>query len=1378
MAEDSIKSTLRPAWRLAIAIAAGLALAVMVLAWPAIVRGDPPPVITQVEVTSSKSPYFYSPPLADTGGSVYFNSLSGAGAGQLITVTVTVSDDDPIGFDGGPAFGSTPSTSVPTTQEGTTSTWSVTYTIGTGDASEPGVVFTVTDSLSATDTISINFIQDNVSPSLSSPTIIENSQYLYAVGNTGIYYGNAMATAVPFTITGSASDSGGVGLGRATFSTALGDTPPDDTTPITWTAIYTAGSTNEDQGTITVTVYDKVGNSVAQTYAYTRDTEPPGLVFNYMQVPDADSGNDGFDPDTGWEDDLTVEFAWSASTDPGGSGIAGYLLSSTPPVTSAFYTATSGSLTMIQDGLYDVNIRAQDNVGNLSDLNYVNYIHLDREAPVNGRLDLFEESGGQYLFIADYTDITTGTLFYNNAATSSFQVTADNTDPSFEWGGDYSQPWKAAFSPGWGQSLYEDPSSPYRNTYTIDSLEITDVFTVYFINKAGNVFSIPINAELDTSGPAITFTSVTTPDWDADGDTSDFTNYWYRTGGLTSGWEFATGVTSEQAGVDPSVGWAYWDHSTGTTYDQSQAAPGGDGTFAGVSDDPDGMVTVTVVLTDRVNNSGDVSMTLNLDKTPPVITPFGWDESSQYLYIIGDELFFSHQMPGAQEANLSGDAADNPGGSGLDRAAFSSEPNLASSPGPDGDPTHWSGDYTFASSSIQGDGLAVVTIYDHVGNNITGSFTYTLDETAPVVTVTNVTDPGYDPVPPEEDTEGNWYASSDFNGGSVGGGWDFNFTFDDSQTGSRSASADWDHSTDTTDRTDYNPGLDGQGTFSNVSNDADGVVTVTVRVEDNVGNVGSNSLNLRIDKAPPTITSGGWSESSQFLHADGTTLYFGHQMAGPQQATLSGQANDGAGSGLDVMAFSSEPNLAGSPIPDDTPANWSGNYTFDNSSDQGDGTVVVSLQDNLYQHLDLFGRPDSSDHVKTKAYTYVLDITPPTMPTNFTITTPPIVAGYYNTRSLNLSWSSSTDDIAGSGLEGYYLGTNNPPTGFYPPTTTATPFNTGSDGIMTLYLAAKDNVGNTSLTSTAPITVDTQGPISSMTISTEEAKRRFLVQWSADDVTTWPVNYDVQYQVNNGVWKPWLSATTATSQYFGPSAPETVEPTILFRFRVRARDYVNNVGGWHFSPIVSVTRRYVYVPAVLGNINLSIPFFISGDFESGNFAGWKVGGVLPHSIEEHPVFPPGGTPPNGGTYAALLGSPSYGCGSTPNVPVGQAYIKVYINVPTGGTPFLRFQYRVLSYDAGQTKSGDPWERLEVQVNNTTLERYGNPNYEGLSCSKLYDSQWKSAEFDLSAYAGKTVILTFSNVTHKETDPKYPAPEGMSYYNTYSYVDNIRIEVEP
>ena len=1477
MAEATKTQSLRSALKLTAAVAVGLLLTVMALAWPALAEGGTAPQITGVSVSSSKSGFFYSP-LTNTGGTVYFNNLSGEGAGQIITVTVTISDDNPTRFDGGYAFGITPTTSI-SNPDGT---WSVTYTIRVTDTSENGVVFTITDGDNLTDTIIITFTQDiadpavaftdvtdpqydsagdeldydgsnwyrtsaltagwsftaavtetgagydtglarwdhqsnpaddqtltptfngtdaltgtfaNVhtnadglvvaslvvtdrvgnrsspvtvtlnldgsSPVISSPAIIENSQYLYAVGNSGIYYGDDMTTTVPFTLTGSAGD-GGVGLDRATFSPALGDTPPDDSDPSTWEGVYDADSSNTDEGTITVTVYDKVGNSITQTFVYTRDTQGPGTIFNFNHVPDSDSGNDGFDPDLYHEDDLTIEMSWLAPIDSG-SGVAGYYLDVQSPPTSAPFqengaTGTvTGTVTVDHDADYRLYVMAMDNVGNLGSEGQFQFVTVSRTPPTGGRLDITEISGGEYLYIADATQITTGTLFYNNVATSSFRVAADASFP-FSWGeGVFG--WKVAFSPGWGESGMDEilyPSSEYTHTYTITPFETTDVFTVYYVNKAGNVLSIPINAELDTSGPAITFTGVTSPDWDADGDTSDYANYWYRPGGLTGGWSFTTTVVSEQAGVDPGVGRATWDHSLGTAYDQNQAAPGGDGTFTGVSGNPDGVVTVTVVLTDRVNNAGNVSMALNLDGTSPVITPTGWSESSDYLHILGGELFFSHMMPGAQTATVAGTAADNAGGSGLDHAAFSSEPNLAGSPADDTTPDNWSGDYSFTSSSTQGDGTVVVTVYDHVGNTVTTSFTYTEDATPPVVTINNVTDPGYDPDGDELNNTNNWYASADFDAGDNADGWAFYSGASDSQTGVRLITADWDHSNDADDQMGYNPGLDGDGVFGTdggnsgqaVNDDADGVVTVTVRVEDNVGNVGSDSLVLRIDNTPPTITSGSWSESSDYLHADGATLYFSHQMGSAQSATLGGTASDGTGSGLDTMSFSSESNLAGSPGSDNTPANWSGNYSFDSSSSQGDGTVVVTLNDHL-------------GHLVTGTYTYVLDITPPSTPGNFQITTPPVVPGYYNTQSLDLSWIASTDNITGSGLLGYYLDISNPPSGFYPSGTTSTSYDTGSDGVFTFYLMAQDNVANTSLTSTGPITVDTTGPLAAITATPEESERRFLVDWSAtSDATTWPVSYDVQYRIDGGAWTDWLMGTTATSAYFGPDDPITVETDTPYQFRVRARDYVGNQGSWVVSPGGQLTQKYVYLPLLLKNNDPSIPFFCNpSDFEAGTFEGcWKTSGALPSSVVTNPV------PPGGGSHAARLGSPSYGCGEDPVVPVGRATIQAYAAVPSSGTPYLRFDYRVYSYDTVRSSAGEWWDRLEVQVNGTPLARYGDPDPGNLSCGNRYDSGWQQGEFNLSAYKGQTILLTFFVENHYD-----------GYWNTYAYLDNIRIE---
>jgi len=1206
---------------------------------------------------------------------------------------------------------------------------------------------------------------------ISSPVITESSEYLYAVGNTGIYYGDDMPGPVTFSVGGNAVDTG-AGLYRATFSTALGDTPPADLTPANWQGSYTAASNNTDQGSIVVSVYDRVNNLVTRSFAYTRDVQGPGTIFNFAQVPDADSGNDGFAPDLEWEDDLTINVTWNPTNDLGGSGVAGYLLgaSSIPPV-SAFYTSPPGSLTMAQDGYYPVYIRGKDNVGNLGSQQPIagtGLIKVDQDSPVNGRLDIYEVSGGNYLYIADDTDITTGTLFYNHVMTSSFTVIADDTSPSFSWGAG-SQSWKVGFSPGWGETTKSEAfQSPLGHTYTITPFEVTDAFTVCFVNRAGNTLAIPLEAELDTSGPAITFTDFTPPNWDNSGV------LWYRTGALSGGWSFVTDVTGEQAGVAPTVGWAYWDHALGTAHDQERAAPGGDGIFTGLSGNPDGLVTVTVVLTDRVNNPNSVSMALNLDGSSPVMTPTGWSEGSEFLHLIGEDLYFSHMMPGGASATLRGSAADIPGGSGLHRASFSEEPNLAGSPDDDFSPGDWQGSYTFLAISTQGDGTAVVTVYDHVGNTITHSFTYVEDATPPVVTYTGVTDPGYDPDGDPFDYTGNWYAAPNFNDGPGNDDWAFYFDFGDSQTGIRGddALAVWDHSNDADDQV-YGPRLDlglgtGDGIFGtgggtsgkSVRDDADGAVTVTVRLEDNVGNIGFDSLRLGIDNTPPNILSGGWSESSPFLHANGPTLYFSHQMPGPQPATLSGQASDGTGSGLKDMSFSNEANLGlgNSPGPDTTPAAWAGVYTFTASSSAGDGTVVATLSDNLILS-------DNLKHQTTRTYTYVLDTTPPTTPTNFLITTPPVSPGYYNTRPLGLTWSASSDNPGGSGLLGYYLGASYPPSSFYSPTVTAADYDPGSDGVLHLYLVAKDRVSNSSLASTGPITVDTQAPVSHVQAFPEEPERRFLVQWGATDTTTWPVSYDVQYSVNDGAWTGWLTATTALTSYFGPNEPVLVDIGALYQFRVRARDYVNNVGAWGPPWRGGVRQRYVYLPIVLRNFDLSIPFAVFDGFETGAFVGWKAGGVLPQSVVPQPSPPA----PNGGVYAALLGSPGYGdgCGND-NIPVGQAFIKAYANVPASGTPYLRFDYRVLSYDTVRSQSGEWWDRLEVQVGDLPLERYGDPTpSKPVNLCIPYDSGWQQAEFDLSDYAGKQVVLTFFNENHVD-----------GWFNTYSYLDNIRIEVVP
>ncbi len=187
MAQDSRIWSLRPAWRLAIAVVVGLTLTAVTLAWPAIVRGDPPPEIIQVEVVSSQDTFFYVEALDDSGGTTYFNNLSGEGAGQIITVTVVVSDENPITFSGGFAFGIAPTTNI-STSYGVTSTWSVSYTIQSSHFTEDNVLFVIMDGHGDTDVVTINFFQDNTDPVLNlvdvtDPDYDPDGNELNATGN-------------------------------------------------------------------------------------------------------------------------------------------------------------------------------------------------------------------------------------------------------------------------------------------------------------------------------------------------------------------------------------------------------------------------------------------------------------------------------------------------------------------------------------------------------------------------------------------------------------------------------------------------------------------------------------------------------------------------------------------------------------------------------------------------------------------------------------------------------------------------------------------------------------------------------------------------------------------------------------------------------------------------------------------------------------------------------------------------------------------------------------------------------------------------------------------------------------------------------------------
>ena len=149
------------------------------------------------------------------------------------------------------------------------------------------------------------------------------------------------------------------------------------------------------------------------------------------------------------------------------------------------------------------------------------------------------------------------------------------------------------------------------------------------------------------------------------------------------------------------------------------------------------------------------------------------------------------------------------------------------------------------------------------------------------------------------------------------------------------------------------------------------------------------------------------------------------------------------------------------------------------------------------------------------------------------------------------------------------------------------------------------------------------------------------------------------------------------------------------------------------------------------------------------FDCWQHGGELDRSVQCE-----------GNQCYIILGKPDYPCYG--GVPVGEAWIKRTLEVPQEISPTLSLRYRVFSYDLDLPDL----DYFQVAINGEPFpERYGNYEWNEPSCDREpWDSGWQTLTLDLSAYRGKEVEVSFHNVNG--TQP---------HYNTWTYVDNVRIE---
>lgn len=1096
--------------------------ALTAVVWPVpVAYADDPEIIT-ITVTSSLETYFYDPGLGMTGGEVFFNNLAGEGAGQVITVTMTVTGSMPITLTGDTAFGMTPISDTNTTGE-----LGITYTIGTSAGTENGVPFTITNA-SGFDTAVITFTQDNVDPGL--PTSPQARPDGYA--DTGEYDDE---TLIYFTWAAASDNSGGSGI--ATYYAEIGDSTPDE-----------------------------------------------GVLTDFE---DTDTGSEGL---------------------------------------NAYYVA------------------AVDHVGNVGP-SASDTITIDTIDPVITAITVTSDS--PTYFYAPPLGATGGEVFFNSVggegAGQRITVTVWWTDAN---------PYRLQGDDAFNDGPQADTSGPpWTVSYSIENnapSETNRVFTV--TDWVSHTDTAVITFTQDNITPTVELTDVTDPGYDYDPDWGQPTNEldidgsnWYSAGnfiGLTYRWYFTS--TTSDGGAGLASGSAFWDHSSGITHDQTKNC-GSDGSdfFSGVGDDTDGVVTATVTITDRVGNSADSSVVLNIDNTRPDITSPSINEHNEphlHVYPGSTSIYYGDGMGSdPEDFDVEGWAQDD--GVGLDKAtypmAFDTTPSpddLKASPPPDPNPRFWSGRYA-ADEEDYGDDFIQVTVSDLLGNSRTRSFAYWRDVTHPQVTLTDVTDPDYDPDENELNATGNWYRTSGL------AGWAFTSDTSDSgaglTSGTASGTAFWDHPNDTHDQT-IDCGSGGDGTFTGVSDDGSGTVTVTVTITDNVGNATTSvPLVIRLDGTPPSVP---------------------------------------------------------------------GSFAYQNDADSGgDGF--------------------------------------------------PPEAGYYDSTAIQLQSNASTDGGSGLPATPYHLWTT-PPTGDSYAESSPYTITVGSSGTYNIYLTAEDNVGNISGDAvTGPVVVDTQPPQGSVVCPASTTALSFTVSWSATDQgpaglrSTNP--YAVSYNIDGGVWQNWLANTSTTAATFGPNSPTIVAYGHTYCFRMRAVDRAGNVA-YTAGNNCTVT---IDPAAILEKVFL--PILMTPDpnwgFETGDFTSWQHGGQLAQSVST--------AYRHSGSYAALLGSPSYAC---TGVPVGSAWLRRSVTVPSSGSPTLSFWYRIFTQDENVN---DQYDYFAVYINGSDLVvKDANTTQPAIPSCPTYDLGWKQVNFSLSAYQGQIIEITFYN---------YNRPD--SNYNTYTYIDDVSVQ---
>jgi hypothetical protein len=1124
-----------------------------------------------------------------------------------------------------------------------------------------------------------------------------------------------------------------------TGATAFDMTPIPDTSSSGELGItYTVGIGADTENGVLFTVTDSGGFTDTAVITFTRDNVTPTVEFTDVTDPDYDSsdplnerdddGSNWYDPDNlsaGWHFTSTVtdtlsglalaNASWDHSNDaddqlvydPGLDG-------------DGVFSGVDDD----GDGVVTVTLTMTDNVGNSSsDLVVLN---LDDTDPNIISPTLYEYSN--FLHTPD------GSMLYYGDDMATAVVFSVEGEAQDDGAGPYQTTYSQAFGGTPSDDLLESPPYSWEGYYNVDNLEDwgSGTITVTVSDQVGNSATQIFAYAGDLISPTIVPITIaeSSPYLHADGLTLYYSN---MMGGSAQDFE-VQGTASDEGGA------GFRDVVFSVAFGDS-LDPDGNSPWSGVYDvisSNSGDDNITVTAYDNVSNWSTGVFTYIEDTITPTVvitdvTDPGYDSAGNELDDDGSNWYNAGDFPSGNWTFIS-DTSDDGAGLASGSAFWDHSNDVYDHTidcGPDGDGT-------FLGVSSDGDGTATVTvtITDNVGNSASDAVVFNIDNTEPTITSPYIDDFGYTHLHVVDDI--TIYYGDDMAGPEVfrvqgnaqdTGGVGLHYVAYSAALGEPYVE---DYSNLASWRRDYT---------AEQSDTTSGVITAAVY--DWLGNFATQVFTYTHDTDSPT------SAASSPQYEDGNPIVVTYT-----------NAIDPGGSGLQWVQLWYKEEVSGTWANSGLPAQTGPSGSF-NFIPTGDGTYYFAsvATDNVGNGEDT---PTDTGDDET-----IYDTIKPSRPENLRHLDDTTdsgsdgflpEAGYYDDPVIKLEWDPSTDGGSGLLTPPYHLGTAPHPTdGSYewnsPYTVTI-----GVSGVYSIYLTAEDNAGNISddAVTEEPVVVDIEYPQVDVDCPTDTGDFSFVVDWSATTDqgpsglrSTDP--YSVSYRVDGGDWQDWITATSAVTATFGPDSPVTVEYSHTYCFRMRAVDKAGNVAYTDGGACTEVSEAYG--PAVE---KVFLPLVIAPDpnwgFELGNFTNWQHGGQLARSVSK--------AKPHSGSYSALLGSSGYSCSG---VPIGNAWLRRSLIVPSSGSPTLSFWYRIYTQDKNSALS-DQYDLFAVYVNGSVEVVRDANTTDSYGCGTLNDLGWKQVNFSLDAYKGQTIQITFY---------VYNRPD--KWYNTYVYVDDVSVQ---